>query len=97
MGISREQGLKASDDAPLPDEKPFRLQGDWDRKMEYLSATALSLGASAAVRIPKAEGLSIIVDAGWEHGLGIRVLPGSDRLSAALRFVYVLRIPTNRD
>ena len=96
MGISREQGLKASDDAPLPDEKPFRLQGDWERKMEYLSATALSLGASAAVRIPKAEGFSIVVDAGWEHGLGIRVLPGSDRLSAALRFVYVLRIPTNR-
>ncbi len=87
VGSSREQGLKTVGEL-LPAEPPFRLQSDWDRKMEYLGVPCLSLGASASVRIPPVSGLRIIADLLWEHGFGVRLLPGSNRLTASVRVAY---------
>ncbi len=96
LGISREKGLKALP-GTRPDSGPFRLRGDWDARMEYLTAPRASLDGGIAVRIPRVDTLRIVLEGGWDHAFGIRILPGSDRFSAALRMVYVLSIPKNGD
>jgi hypothetical protein len=68
-------------------EKPYRLEGDWVRRMEYM--TADRIGLTVSVRYGFALGsvthLFLGAEASWMHGFQIEVLPGSDRKSATLQ------------
>jgi hypothetical protein len=77
--------------APEGDEiltQPFRLQKDWDRKSEFM--TAPHIGASVSLKwfIPSVKGLGLIADAFWRHGFNITVLPGKNRAGATAGLSY---------
>ena len=80
--------------APTGDEiqtEPFRLQTDWDRKSEYMTAPHFGASLSLKWSIPRVRGLGIIADAFWQHGFHITVLPGNNRAGATAGISYDLR------
>ena len=85
-GGMQEKGLgEVREDAPV---QPFRLQGDWDRKMEYMTATRCGAGLRATWRFRAVPGLSLTAEGDWLHGFNLTFLPGNDRFSTALRLGY---------
>ncbi len=85
-GGKTEKGLgEVLGDAPV---QPYRLQGDWDRKMEYLTATRCGVSMGLTYRFQSVRGLRITADGSWQHGFNLTVLPGSERFTAGLRLGY---------
>ena len=70
------------------ESKPFRLQADWDRKMEYFSTPRLGGGLTLTYHLKAVKGLYLQAEGTWLHGFGIVLLPGADRGSATLRLGY---------
>ena len=85
-GTWKEQGLTGGTDEVLT--TPFRLQADWDRKMEYFSTAKLGAGITATYHLKTLKGLSIKADGGWLHGFGVVLLPGSERWNTTLSINY---------
>ena len=86
LGGKQEKGLgDVLPEAPL---QPYRLQGDWDRKMEYLTATRCGAGLKLTYRVHAVKGLRLTAEGTWQHGFALTVLPGSDRFSGGLRLGY---------
>ena len=86
LGGKKEKGLGAvREEAPV---QPFRLQEDWDRKMEYLTAMRTGASLKATYRFRSVSGLSLTAEGDWLHGFNLTVLPGNDRFSAGLRLGY---------
>ena len=85
-GSWKEQGLQGGTEEVV--STPFRLQGDWDRQMEYFSTTKLGAGLTLSYRVKSVPGLSLQAEGTWLHGYGIVLLPGSDRWSSTLRIGY---------
>ena len=85
-GKADQPGLRSIDPA-VPEEKPYRLEGDWVRRMEYM--TADRLGTTLSVRYPfslgSVKGLFVGAEASWIQGFGVELLPGSNRKSATLQ------------
>ena len=85
-GKADQPGLRNVDPS-VSVEKPYRLEGDWVRRMEYM--TADRIGLTVSVRYGFALGsvthLFLGAEASWMHGFQIEVLPGSDRKSATLQ------------
>ena len=86
LGGKQEKGLgEVLEEAPV---QPFRLQGDWDRKMEYMTATRCGAEARLTWRPAFLPGAYIAAEGSWLHGFNLTVLPGSDRICAGLRLGY---------
>ena len=86
IGTWKDQGLQGG--TPEVDSVPFRLEGDWLRKMEYFSTTKTGAGLTAAYHLKSVPGLSIQAEGTWLHGFGIELLPGADRWSSTLKIGY---------
>ncbi|MBR6883805.1 MAG: hypothetical protein IKN06_12675 [Bacteroidales bacterium] len=86
IGSWKEQGLSGGTDTV--ESKPFRLQADWDRKMEYFSTPRLGGGLTLTYHLKAVKGLYLQAEGSWLHGFGIVLLPGADRGSATLRLGY---------
>ena len=86
IGRWKEQGLQGGTDEVLT--KPYRLQFDWDRKMEYFSTSKLGTGLTLAYHLKAVPGASIQAEGTWLHGFGIVLLPGADRWSTTLKIGY---------
>ena len=86
FGGKEEKGLGAvREEAPV---QPFRLQDDWDRKMEYMTATRAGAALKATYRFHSVPGMTLTAEGNWLHGFDLSVLPGNDRFSAGLRLGY---------
>jgi hypothetical protein len=85
-GKADQPGLRSIDPS-VSVEKPYRLEGDWIRRMEYMTADRLGLTISAryAFALGSVKGLFVGAEASWTHGFNVAVLPGSDRKSATLQ------------
>ena len=85
-GKADQPGLRSIDPS-IPVEKPYRLEGDWVRRMEYMTADRLGVTLSAryGFALGSVKGLFVGAEASWTHGFKVAVLPGSDRKSAPLQ------------
>ena len=74
-------------DPSIPVEKPYRLEGDWVRRMEYMTADRLGVTLSAryGFALGSVKGLFVGAEVSWVHGFHIEHLPGADRKSATLQ------------
>jgi len=70
------------------EDQPFRLTGDWLRKMEYLMVPRTGLGGTLVCRIPSVKGLYCQIDAHWTHAFQIELLGGRNRETATLKVGY---------
>ncbi len=86
MGSWKEQGLQGGTDSVV--SAPFRLQADWDRKMEYFSTSKLGAGLTLTYHLKAVRGLYIQAEGSWLHGFGTVLLPGADRWSSTARVGY---------
>jgi hypothetical protein len=86
MGTWKEQGLQGGTDSVV--SAPFRLQADWDRKMEYFSTSKLGAGFTLTYHLKAVRGLFIQAEGTWLHGFGTVLLPGADRWSSTARIGY---------
>ena len=86
IGGWKEQGLQGGTDEVLT--KPFRLQGDWDRKMEYFSTPKLGAGLTLTYHLKSVKGMTVQAEGTWLHGFNIVLLPGADRWSSTLKLGY---------
>ena len=86
MGAWKDQGLQGGTDAV--ESVPFRLEGDWLRKMEYFSTGKLGAGLTLTYHMQAVKGLYLQAEGTWLHGFGIDLLPGADRWSATVRMGY---------
>lgn len=86
----REEGLSAGADAAtvVPAAPPTRLTSDWDRKHEYMTASAVEINGGLVYAIAAVPGLSLRADAAWLHAFKIEYLLGKNRLTATLRLRY---------
>lgn len=85
-GGKTEKGLgEVLEEAPV---QPFRLQGDWDRKMEYMTAVRCGGNLAATYRFRSVRGLFLKADGSWLHGFNLTLLPGNDRFAATLHLGY---------
>lgn len=85
-GTWKEQGLQGGTDSV--ESVPFRLEGDWVRKMEYFSTTKAGAGLTLTYHLKAVKGLFVQAEGSWLHGFGVVLLPGTDRRSAGLRVGY---------
>ncbi len=85
-GTWKDQGLQGGTDEIQT--KPFRLQGDWDRKMEFFSTAKLGAGLTLTYRLKSVPGLSLQAEGTWLHGFGVVLLPGTERWSSTLAIGY---------
>ena len=85
-GTWKDQGLQGGTDEIQT--TPFRLQGDWDRKMEYFSTPKLGTGLTLTYHLQSVKGLSVQAQGTWLHGFDIVLLPGADRWSSTLTIGY---------
>lgn len=85
-GKADQPGLRNIDPS-VSVEKPYRLEGDWVRRMEYMTADRLGVTLSAryGFALGSVKGLFVGAEASWTHGFKVAVLPGSDRKSATLQ------------
>ncbi len=86
VGTWKEQGLQGGTDDVLT--APFRLQGDWDRKMEYFSTAKAGAGLTLTYHLKAVKGLYLQTEGTWLHGFGIVLLPGADRWSLTVKTGY---------
>ena len=85
-GTWKDQGLQGGTEEILT--TPFRLQGDWDRKMEYFSTPKLGAGLTLSYRLKSVPGLSLQAEGTWLHGFNVVLLPGTERWSSTLKIGY---------
>ena len=85
-GTRKEQGLSGGTDTV--ESKPFRLQADWDRKMEYFSTTRLGGGLTFTYHLKAVKGLYLQAEGSWLHGFGIVLLPGAERGNTTIKIGY---------
>ena len=85
-GAWKDQGLQGGTDAV--ESVPYRLEGDWLRKMEYFSTGKLGAGLTLTYHMKAVEGLCLQAEGAWLHGFGIDLLPGADRWSSTLSIGY---------
>ena len=85
-GTWKDQGLQGGTEEVV--STPFRLQGDWDRKMEYFSTAKLGAGLTLTYHLKSVDGLSLQAEGTWLHGFGIVLLPGTERWSSTLKIGY---------
>ena len=83
MGAWKDQGLQGGTDAV--ESVPFRLEGDWLRKMEYFSTGKLGGGLTLTYHMQAVKGLYLQAEGTWLHGFGIDLLPGADRWSSTMK------------
>ena len=86
IGGWKEQGLQGGTDEVL--STPYRLQYDWDRKMEYFSTSKVGAGLTLAYRLKAVKGAYLQAEGTWLHGIGVVLLTGADRWSTTLRIGY---------
>ena len=85
-GTWKDQGLQGGTDAV--ESVPYRLEGDWLRKMEYFSTGKLGAGLTLTYHMKAVQGLFLQAEGTWLHGFGIDLLPGADRWSSTVRIGY---------
>ena len=85
-GTWREQGLQGGTDAV--ESVPYRLTPDWLRKMEYFSTGKLGAGLTLTYHLRAVKGLSIQAEGTWLHGIGVDLLPGTERWSSTVNLGY---------
>ena len=85
-GAWKDQGLQGGTDAV--ESVPYRLEGDWLRKMEYFSTGKLGAGLTLTYHMKAVDGLFLQAEGTWLHGFGIDLLPGADRWSSTVRIGY---------
>ena len=85
-GTWKDQGLQGGMDAV--ESVPYRLEGDWLRKMEYFSTGKLGTGLTLTYHLKAVDGLYLQTEGTWLHGFGIDLLPGADRWSSTVRIGY---------
>ena len=86
FGGKTEKGLgEPLEEAPV---QPYRLQGDWDRKMEYMTATRCGATLSLTYAFRSVRGMYLKAEGNWLHGFNLSILPGSDRFCAGLSLGY---------
>ena len=86
IGAWKEQGLQGGTDEVL--STPYRLQYDWDRKMEYFSTTKLGAGLTLKYNLKALPGAYLQAEGTWLHGFGVVLLPGADRWSTTMTLGY---------
>ena len=86
LGTWKDQGLQGGTDEI--ESVPYRLEGDWLRKMEYFSTTKAGAGLALTYHMKAVQGLYLQAEGSWLHGFGIVLLPGADRRSATLKVGY---------
>ena len=86
VGSWKEQGLQGGTDEVL--STPYRLQYDWDRKMEYFSTTKVGAGLTLAYHLKAVMGVYLQAEGTWLHGFGVVLLPGADRWSTTAKIGY---------
>ena len=84
----RERGLEAGDSAIEPASEPFRLDFEWVRRHEYLTASGMGLSGALTYRIKSVQGLSLTLDGSWTHAFEITLLKGKNRWTSSLRLGY---------
>ena len=86
FGGWKEQGLRGGTEEVQ--SIPFRLEGDWLRKMEYFSTTKAGAGCTLTYHLKAVKGLYVQAEGSWLHGFGVVLLPGTDRWSSTARIGY---------
>ena len=86
IGAWNEQGLQGGTDEVL--STPYRLQYDWDRKMEYFSTSKLGAGLTLKYNLKALPGAYLQAEGTWLHGFGVVLLPGADRWSTMMTLGY---------
>ena len=86
VGAWKEQGLQGGTEEVL--STPYRLQYDWDRKMEYFSTSKLGGGLTLTYHMKALPGAYLQAEGTWLHGFGVVLLPGADRWSATMTVGY---------
>ena len=86
IGTWKDQGLLGGTDEV--ESVPYRLEGDWLRKMEYFSTGKLGAGLTLTYHMKAVQGLYLQAEGTWLHGFGIDLLPGADRWSSTMRIGY---------
>ena len=86
VGSWKEQGLQGGTDEVLT--TPYRLQYDWDRKMEYFSTSKLGAGLTLTYNLKAVQGAYLQAEGTWLHGFGVVLLTGADRWSTTLTIGY---------
>ena len=71
-----------------PATEPYRLNFEWVRRHEYLTASGMGLNGSLTYRLKSVQGLSLTLDASWTHAFEITLLNGKNRWTSALRLGY---------
>jgi hypothetical protein len=83
---------RISEDSWMTDQQtgvqtePFRLQGWYEKQVEFLTAPRLLAGASA--RYTFARGIYTEVSGNWTHGFSLKHLTGADRFCTKLTIGY---------
>ena len=72
----------------LPASEPFRLDFEWVRRHEYLTASGMGLNGALTYRIKSVKGLSLTLDGSWTHAFEITLLKGKNRWTSSLRLGY---------
>ncbi len=83
-----ERGLEAGDAAIEPASEPYRLNFEWVRRHEYLTASGMGLNGALTYRLKSVQGLSLTLDASWTHAFEITLLKGKNRWTSTLRLGY---------
>ena len=86
FGDWTEQGLRGGTEEVQ--SIPFRLEGDWLRKMEYFSTTKAGAGCTLTYHLKAVQGLYVQADGSWLHGFGVILLPGTDRWASTIKIGY---------
>ena len=86
IGGWKEQGLQGGTDEVLT--TPYRLQYDWDRKMEYFSTTKAGAGLTLTYHLKALRGAYLQAEGTWLHGFGVVLLTGADRWSTTLKMGF---------
>ena len=86
LGRWKEQGLTGGTDDVLT--TPYRMQYDWDRKMEYFSTAKAGAGLTLTYHLKAVDGVYLQAEGSWLHGFGVVLLNGTERYGATLKIGY---------
>ena len=71
-----------------PATEPYRLNFEWVRRHEYLTASGMGINGALTYRLKSVQGLSLTLDASWTHAFEITLLNGKNRWTSTLRLGY---------
>ena len=86
IGGWKEQGLQGGTEDVL--SAPYRLQYDWDRKMEYFSTPKVGAGLTLSYHLKAVQGVYVQAEGTWLHGFDVVLLPGTERWSTTMKIGY---------